>query len=79
LIGTVGSGTKTQQDIFNYFPAQTCVMAGGKEVEKYLAEITKQERVLFLDKRQCNFRIHNNVFQINFPRGNKNSLPFCLK
>jgi len=27
-------------------------MAGGKEVEKYLAEITKQEGVLFLDKRQ---------------------------
>jgi hypothetical protein len=24
------------------------VMAGGKEVEKYLAEITKQEGVLFL-------------------------------
>jgi hypothetical protein len=45
LIGTVSSGTKTQQDVFNYFPAQTCVMAGGKEVEKYLAEITKQEGV----------------------------------
>ncbi len=38
-------------------------MAGGKEVEKYLAEITKQEGFFFLDKRQRNSVFHDYILK----------------